>query len=126
MQNFLFIKNNGKYSKIFFSEIQYLEALKKYVKIFTPKKTYLILAPMCYLEKVLPADLFCRIHRSYTISLQHITEFDHEVVYIAGKTLPIGKHFKYMLPQKVIVLNTDVKDGFRVSDGNIDKFIEDL
>jgi len=107
MNDFVFIKIGKKFSKIYLAEIKYAEAVKKYVRIVTSKKTYLILASMCMVEKVLPANQFCRIHRSYLVSLEHTTDFDNEVVYIGDKIFPIGKQYRGILQQRVITLSND-------------------
>jgi len=114
MQNFLFIKMGKKYSKINFSEIMYAEAVKKYVRLVTPKKVYLILSSMGSVERSLPHNQFCRIHRSYIISLHYTTDFDNEAVYIGDKVFPLGKQHKGLLYEKVIILSSDIKPEFTI------------
>src|SRR6266404_72592 len=109
MPDFLFLKLGKKFSKISFSEIMYAEAVKKYVRIVTPKKVHLILASMCLVEKVLPPNQFCRIHRSYIISLFYMTDFDSDVAYIGDKIFPIGKQHKGILQERVIILCSDAR-----------------
>jgi len=109
MHDFLFLKLGKKFSKISFSDIMYAEAVKKYVRIVTPKKVHLILSSMCLVEKVLPSSQFCRIHRSYIISLHYMTDFDSEVVYIGDKIFPIGKQHRGILQERVIILSSDIR-----------------
>ena len=104
---FLFIKIDGKYLKICYPDILYIEAVNKYIKIVTRKKWYLVSATMHDIENILPPDLFCRIHRSYIISLEHTEEFDNEFLYIDKKELPIGKHYRASLCSKVITIYSD-------------------
>jgi len=109
MREFVFIKLGKKFSRVHLSEIIYTEAVKKYVKIVTQKKSYLILGSMSSVEKVLPEDKFCRIHRSYIISLNHITEFDNEVVYIGDKIFPMGIQYRENFYDRIIILSGDAK-----------------
>ena len=109
MQDFLFIKHCGEYLKLPFSEIIYVEAVNKYVKVITKKGSYLISATMCNLEKMLPEKTFRRIHRSYIVSLQHAIKFDNNVVYVEKKKLPLGRHYKETLLTDIIVLCSDLK-----------------
>jgi hypothetical protein len=118
MQDFLFIKLGKKFSKIFFTEIIYVEAVKKYVRIVTAKKVYLILASMCSVERVLPASQFCRIHRSYIISLRYTTDFDSDVVYIGEKIFPIGKQHSGMLHERVIILSGEIRNESSLNNNN--------
>ncbi len=104
---FLFNKIEGKYQKVCYSDILYIEAVNKYVKIVTRKKVFLVSATMHYLENILPTDLFCRIHRSYIISLEHTEEFDNDSLYIDKKAFPIGKHYKASLCAKVVTIYSE-------------------
>lgn len=103
MQDFVFIKSNREYYKVRYSEIQYVEAVNKYIKVVTAKKSSLLLLTMQEAEKFLPAALFCRIHRSYIISLLHLNRFTQETAFVAETELPIGKHFKNGLQLKVTI-----------------------
>jgi len=109
MQDYFFIKNNKKQSKIFFWEILYVEAEKKYIRIVTTKKKYLVQGSMCSAEKILPETQFCRIHRSYIISLDHATDFDNETVYIGENFFPIGKQYRGSLQKRVIILSDELQ-----------------
>ena len=112
MQEYLFVKLGKKFSKIYFSEIIYAEAVKKYVRIITSKKVYLILSAIGSVEKVLPASQFCRVHRSYIVSLQFMTDFENDIVYIGDKIFPMGKQYKDSLHRSVITLSSDTKIEF--------------
>src|SRR5947207_1782095 len=94
MPKFIFVKISGEYLKICYPDIIYIEAVNKYVRIVTKTKAYLVSSTMNYIETILPADIFCRIHRSYIISLDHTNKFDHDILYIDNKKLPIGKRYK--------------------------------
>src|SRR5258705_12702443 len=90
---FLFIKLDGRYLKVCYHDILYVEPLNKYVRLVTKKKFYLVSSTMNYIENILPPDIFCRIHRSYIISLEHTNEFDNDFLFIDNKELPIGKQY---------------------------------
>jgi DNA-binding LytR/AlgR family response regulator len=117
MQDYMFVKLDKKFSKIFYSDIIYAEAVKKYVRIITTRRAYLILASMSSVEKILPQNQFCRIHRSYIISLNHITDFDNELVYIGNKILPIGRQHRGTLQERVVILSDEMR-----LDSNRDSF----
>lgn len=107
MQEFLFFKIEKTYVRLWFSEILYIQAENKYVTIFTPKQSYLTLSSMNHIEKMLPSELFCRIHRSYIVSLEHICRFDNELVYIGDKKIPIAEQYKNILKNSVVIVNGD-------------------
>jgi len=43
---------------------------------------------MKQLEEHLPADLFCRVHRSYIVSIDHVMAFDNTTVYLKDVEVP--------------------------------------
>lgn len=104
MHNSFFIRCDGKYIRIDVRDILYLEALKNYVKLHTTSKTYLILISLRLIEKELPADIFCRVHRSFIAGMHHISSFDNESVYVGNKALPISRGFKDVIASKVKIL----------------------
>jgi len=126
MQDFLFVKSAGEYLRIPFSQVLYIEALNKYVKIVTSKSSYLITTTMCNIEKLLPYSVFRRIHRSYIVSLYHVKKFDFNLVYFEGTTLPIGKNYKDSLLKDVIVLCSDEKRAVNDGGKDINKLLRNI
>jgi len=112
MQKYFFIKEKGRYLKIPFNEIVFVEGCGNYIKIVTENKTYLLLIAMKRMEQLLPAFLFKRIHRSYIVSLDKITGFDSDCVYLKDKELPIGQLYKGELEKAVIIINDTVTEEF--------------
>ena len=94
MQTIFFLRQNGKFVRINFHEIVYAQSCKNYVRIVTVNQQWMALLPMKDLEEHLPPSMFCRVHRSYIVSLEHIMAFDHSKVYLKDAALPIGEQFK--------------------------------
>ncbi len=111
MQKFFFIRMDGKYVKINFSEIIYIEGCKNYLKIITENKTHLVLLTMKRLEQLLPVTSFRRIHKSFIVSLDKIIEFDADTVYLKNKQLPIGQLYKGELEKAVMIINETVNEA---------------
>ncbi len=107
MQDFFFIRNAGRFEKINFREILYVEACKNYSKIFTEKKSYIVLVTMKKVESVLPFHLFCRVHRSFIVSLDKITAFDNSCVYLPLREIPIGDQYRHHLEKRVLIIQRD-------------------
>jgi DNA-binding LytR/AlgR family response regulator len=110
MAPFFFIRSDGRYIKIAFGDIVYLESVKNYVRIVTTQKSWLVLMSLRQIEKEMPSDMFCRVHRSFMVSLYHIVSFDNEMVQLATRQVPIGNRFRQALPASVKILNADVRN----------------
>jgi DNA-binding LytR/AlgR family response regulator len=100
-QDFMFVKSDKKLVKVFFNEIYYIEGLKDYVILHTPKGRLVTLQTMKSLESKLSDELFMRIHRSYIVNIGHIDILDGNTVVINKKSIPIGKNYKENLLEVV-------------------------
>ncbi|MEI2739772.1 MAG: LytTR family DNA-binding domain-containing protein [Chitinophagaceae bacterium] len=111
MQKFFFIRTNGRYVKINFNDIIFVEGCKNYIKIITDSKSYLVLITMKRMEQLLPLQLFARIHKSYIVSLDKVLEFDAEKVCLKDKQLPIGTQYRGALEKAVIIANDAMSES---------------
>ncbi len=90
----IFIKSEHKIIKIDFKDIDYIESLKDYIKIYCGKKPVLTLMSLKAIESVLPADEFIRVHRSYIVSVNKINFISRSMVFIGEKGIPISNMFR--------------------------------
>jgi DNA-binding LytR/AlgR family response regulator len=78
------------------AEVRWVEAEGDYVRLHTTDgSAYLVRMPISHLEERWSAYGFIRIHRSFLVPLQHITEFSvtdgvHAVT-VAGRSLPVSR-----------------------------------
>jgi len=93
-QNDLFVKSNGKLVRIRLNDILYIEALKEYIRIFTPDSNQVVYQTMQNLEDRLPKETFFRIHRSYIVGLQHVQAIEGNCVIVNGVQLPVSRYCK--------------------------------
>ena len=105
MKKYFFIRTDGKYIKLCFSDILYIEGARNYTKIFTETKKYMVLITMKRLEQFLPNNLFIRIHKSFIVSLEKIVQFDKETVWLKGKEIPAGHQYRNELEKSVLIVN---------------------
>lgn len=100
----LFVKIDGKYKAILFTDICYLQAFKNYVRIHTYTKIFTIHCTLKQIEEHLPTQSFCKIHKSYIISIDKISEFDHESVTLNTIELPMTSQFAIDLKHKLAIV----------------------
>jgi DNA-binding LytR/AlgR family response regulator len=93
-KSFIFIKANQSLIKVNYSEINYIEGLKDYVKIYTGNKNLITKCTIKSLEKKLPKDSFIRIHKSYIVSVDKINKIELNQVFLQHKQIPIGQLYR--------------------------------
>jgi DNA-binding LytR/AlgR family response regulator len=110
MQDFFFLKTNGNYVRINYSDIVYIECVNRYIRIITAKKTFVVLVTMKHVEEILPQDKFCRIHRSYIVSLNHISCFSNKHVNVGENKLPVSEQYRDVLMGKFRILTPESRN----------------
>ena len=91
----LYFRADRKMVKVMLDEVLYIESLKDYIKIITPAKTIITKQSISSLEELLPRDAFVRIHRSYIVALKKIESYNHEMIVVGKKELPISRMYKH-------------------------------
>jgi DNA-binding LytR/AlgR family response regulator len=91
--DYMFVKSDQKLVKISFQEIEYIEGMKDYVKIFTREKMIVTLHTMKFFEANLPSS-FIRIHKSYIANLDAIKSISGNEIEIRQTRIPIGSSYK--------------------------------
>lgn len=93
---FIFIKTDGKnnFEKVYIKDICYIEGLKNYVAIHLNNKQIITNNTLKSIEDFLPASEFIKTHKSFIVSMRHISKTDSLCVYINEKCIPIGDTFK--------------------------------
>jgi len=99
--DFMFVKSEQKLVKIKFSEIEFIEGMKDYVKIFTKEKVIITLMTMKFFEANLPQGDFVRIHKSYIINVDAIKSISGHEVEMKNTKLPIGSIYKDNLLKRI-------------------------
>jgi len=93
-EDFVYIKADRKYFKIYFKDILYIEGLKDYVVIYTIDNKIITPMNVKTIGAQLPEAIFARVSKSYIVNTLHITSFDNEFVYIQKNEIPLGQSFK--------------------------------
>jgi two-component system LytT family response regulator len=103
---FIFVRDGGRFTKIVFADVRYLEAQGNFVRIHLVKGSMLILIALRQLEKELP-DYFYRIHRSYIVSIHFITGFATDQVWFDKRSVPVSQPYRDVLFSEVKVVLPD-------------------
>jgi len=93
----IYVKSDYKIVRIDIDKICYIEAMSEYLRISCEDrdKPVIVLLSMKKIEEHLPAGQFMRIHRSFIINLDKISEVKkNHVIIDGGVSLPIGDNYK--------------------------------
>ncbi len=94
-KEFLYIRCDYQLIKIRLDDIQYIEGLKDYVKIYTSNpKPYITLISLKMLSEKLPGDIFFRVHRSFIISVLYLRTLTKNRILISSKWIPVSENYR--------------------------------
>lgn len=94
------IKVDKKHVLLQLDEIQFLESLGNYVKVW--KKNGFLLTPRTLgsFEDELPAQMFARIHKSFIVNKKEVDYFEgNSIILKSQQQVPIGKNYKPLIRQ---------------------------
>ncbi len=91
----LYVHSEYRMLKIELKDIEYIESMQDYIKIYlssTEKPILTLLSLKGVLEK-LPAGDFNRIHRSYIVATKKIKSIHNHKVQLKNIQLPVGSNY---------------------------------
>jgi DNA-binding LytR/AlgR family response regulator len=103
-KNDIFIKEDGRYIRLVYDDILYIENVGDYAKVRTSKNSHVVYATMKILEDKLPQVKFFRVHRSFIVNLSKIVDIEDSNLVIADKVIPISRANKSDLMQRLNLL----------------------
>jgi two-component system, LytTR family, response regulator len=95
-KDFMFVTMDYSQVKLKFDDILLVEGLRDYLKIhlISSKNPLIVRGSLKSIESELPPAKFIRIHKSYLLSIEHITAVRKNSVFIRDLELPIGETYR--------------------------------
>jgi DNA-binding LytR/AlgR family response regulator len=100
-KDFLYVKVNQRFEKIFIDEILFVESLLNYVRIITDKNRFIVYSSLKAVQDSLPTNSFLKIHKSYLVSTKHIQTIENNQLKIGDSILPISRKNKNVVIQLI-------------------------
>jgi DNA-binding LytR/AlgR family response regulator len=104
---YLFVQAEYSLLKLRLADIEYVEGLKDYVKIYLAGQTRPVLTrlTMKAMEEKLPAQGFVRVHKSFIVSMDRIELVRNQKIKVGEKFIPLsdghsGPFFARIAPEK--------------------------
>jgi DNA-binding LytR/AlgR family response regulator len=93
---FLFVNVEYSLLKVEFADIQWIEGLKDYIRIYLKSSSKPVITRMSMkaIEEELPSSRFIRVHKSFIISVAAITSVRKNSIFIGGQEIPVGDNYK--------------------------------
>ena len=93
---FFFVNVEYSLVKVEFTDIQWIEGLKDYIRIYLKSSSKPIITRMSMkaIEEELPSSKFIRVHKSFIVSVSAITSVRKNSIFIGAEEIPVGENYK--------------------------------
>lgn len=91
---YIFVKTEYRHERVDINEILYIEGMRDYLRIVCTDKKIMTLQSFAKLEESLPSQKFCRVHKSFIVSLNRIKSVERGVVIIGDQRIPVSNTYK--------------------------------
>jgi len=93
--DFIYIKSERKFVRLFYKDILYIKGMKDYVMIFTKDQKKMMTAMnLGTITKQLPPETFVRVSKSHLININFIDAVETDLIQLAGEEIPLGRTYK--------------------------------
>jgi DNA-binding LytR/AlgR family response regulator len=99
--DYIFVKTEYRLEKVLFNDILYIEGMRDYRRIHLADKKVMTLQTFSEFEKVLPDKYFCRVHKSYIVSLLKVESIEKDRIKIKNNLIPISETYKEIFYNKI-------------------------
>jgi len=94
-QPYIFVRSGYQHIKISLEDILFIEGIRDYRKInCRDDKKIIISETFTTLESKLPGNQFCRVHKSFLISLNKIESVEKDRIKIQNNFIPISEMYR--------------------------------
>ena len=91
---FIFVKTGQRLERVPLSEILFIEGQRDYRRIHTVTKRIMTLQTFGELERLLPPDVVCRVHKSYMVAIGRIDAVERGEIRVGAATIPISATYR--------------------------------
>lgn len=100
---FYYFNVDKRQVKVYLKDILFIESLKEYVKIHTPKNYLVTKFQIGEFEALLDTPNLLRVHKSFIVNLDKVTAYSASAIEIDAHTIPIGRTYKELIMKQLKV-----------------------
>lgn len=91
---FLYIRSDRKFHKIYLEDILFIEGLKDYVIVHLDNDRLITKMNLKTIHSKLSPKTFLRVNKSFVVNTAHINSFDNNNILVHSHTIPIGNGYR--------------------------------
>jgi DNA-binding LytR/AlgR family response regulator len=100
--DYIFVKSNGRYERIFFADILFVESMQNYVIIHLSGQKHIVYITLAGIQEQLPPDRFIKVHKSFIIALAKVSSIDNNDLLIEQHRVPISRNLREEVVKRIM------------------------
>jgi DNA-binding LytR/AlgR family response regulator len=100
--DYFFVKSNGKFERVAFSEILYVESMQNYVLIHLPGQKLIVYMTLAGLEAQLPPRRFMKVHKSFIVAIEQVKAIENNEIIVGQSRIPISRSLKDDVMKRIL------------------------
>jgi len=100
--DYFFVKSNGKFERVAFNDILYVESMQNYVLIHLPGQKLIVYMTLAGLEAQLPPRRFMKVHKSFIVALEQVRAIENNEIIIGQARIPISRALKEDVLKRIL------------------------
>lgn len=92
--DYLFVKTEHRLEKVSVPDILYIKGMRDYRRIHTRNKRIMTLQTFGELERLLPIEKVCRVHKSYMVGIANIEAVERSRILIGNERIPVSETYR--------------------------------
>lgn len=100
----IYVRVDGKYVRLPYSDILYFENIGDYMKVFTLDGMYVIHASIKHITSNVNHSSFLKVHRSYVVNLEHVKDIQDGTLVIGKKVIPVSRAHRPVLLANIHII----------------------
>ncbi len=96
-QDYIYIKSDRKYIKVFFKDIAFIKGMKDYVLLYAGREKIITAMNIKTIHEQLPPSIFARVSKSHIVNINFIQAIDQDSIQLRGDLLeeiPLGDTYR--------------------------------
>ena len=94
---FIFVKSGQRLERVALSDVLFIEGQRDYRRIHTVAKRIMTLQTFGEFERLIPASVVCRVHKSYMVAIGRIDAIERGEIRIGDARIPISDTYRERL-----------------------------
>jgi DNA-binding LytR/AlgR family response regulator len=100
--DYFFVRCDRKFEKVYFRDVSHVEGLQNYAVIHVPGRKLITYITLTSLENQLPKDQFLKVHKSFLISVPHITAIEGDEIILNHARVPISRNLREQVINQIL------------------------